>query len=279
MGASLGLGLAGGLVAACSSDEFQATDAGGDAPSEASALEAGPDAPSPGFCASHPKATLCDDFETEWDSASGFRTDYTVINLFANTTRGKDAFDSGFGAKTSSLASGDAGASGLLQFDPNKIFAKQLHFQAMVKVEPGCALPGTTLAIVRGAIAGTPTVFGVGVGPSSDATYPGFYVVQPGKDGGAPNAVGGAGGVPVRYGAWVPLDLQVTFDVPNPDAGNGKVGTRVVLTWDGQPAIDYLGAEGASSLATPLLQYGQTASARPTACTVAFDDVVFDVAP
>lgn len=252
-------------VFACSSDSFVGPTP--DAGAEASAS----------FCAGKTNVTFCDDFDREVDTGNGLRPEYKLFNVVGTTTRGTDNASAPY-ALAAQLPTSTTELTAFLDLNPNKAVAKAITFSASIKLDPSCdtneTASGVTLFVIKGVIGSTTVGLGFGIGTNGEASVPGFYVAAFTADSGAITG-GGAGSDPIVYGVWTDVVATIDFGVPNPDAG--KPGIHLALTWGGKTQIDYLGAEGASEMFAPALDYGATAKQRKAACTVRYDNVVFDV--
>lgn len=253
-------------VFACSSDSFV-----GPTP------DAGPEA-SVSFCAGKTNVTFCDDFDREVETGNGLRPEYKLFNVLGTTTRGTDNVSAPY-ALAAQLPISTTELTAFLDLNPNKAVAKAISFSTSIKLDPSCDAnevgSGVTLFVIKGVIGSTAVGFGFGIGTNGEASVPGFYAAAFTADGGGAITAGAAGSEPIVYGVWTDVVATIDFGVPTADAG--KPGIHLVLTWGGKTQVDFLGTEGATEMLAPALDYGATAKQRKAACTVRYDNVVFDV--
>lgn len=266
-GAGLGLG-------ACSSDEFSSMDAGVEASADtAAALDGSVDASTP-FCAAQPNDTvLCDDFDVERDSATGFRPDYKLEVNGGSVNRTTDAF-SGFAFASVLPGSTKVGAA-VLTFDPNAGKASHLTFSAMLKVEPGCAANnGVAVVAFVGHLGPTPASVVVSISTVGDATVDSTYMAYGLADGGTFTSFP-AFGREIVFGTWMKYEIDVTFGAPH----DGGKGTDILVRRDGTPSTNFSVNDYPAEMTFPHASFGAIAAPSTTACTLHYDNVVWRITP
>jgi hypothetical protein len=245
----------------CSSDTFVASDAGSDAATgDGPAADGG--AP---FCATHPGATICEDFDTEYDAASGLNPNWVPFVFGGALSRSNDAVSSPAALLSSVPASNQAGAA-LLARDLNLKVARRLQVTMKVQVDPTCGKGLWSVMSFSGDVAGTGVAIGVLTYPLGTGTSLALYS-ETKSDAGSRKAA--AGSVEIVLGQWRELSLDIDFGATLPDGG---VGTRTRLTYGGATIIDLTGE--AAALASPAFNLGTASESAAGGCTVRYDDVL-----